>query len=602
MPETVIKYSELQTVITANQAATVAANAAAAQANAAAEEANAAAVFARSVNVENIAALKAFDVTNIDDGMRVNTLGYYESGDGGGNSFYWNSNSLLPDNGGAVIAPNVGSGRWLAVLETKNARQFGFLPNRTASQNRSALQSCINWRNGGDIEIPAGSYDLNGVTNVPGKPISISGCGTEAEGTELKFKGTGALFTFDSNYFFTNLSVVGDDIDETIAFNCNSGLINGVLQNIKCRFFEYGVKFDYTMAIPKGTMWSNVSFFGMRTCGVKIENNGNYTLNQTTQEFDSIIITNSNRQGIPAISIIQTNDFTATTDRIEWNITNAKEFGWTIMRRVVGSTDTNQWEWVDRVNPTVNTYTASKTSGTYYNYIVLRTTVGWYQRYLKSTEIGSIQAENFALGLWIRNCWAPTIGSFYTEWKGKEPNVNGDPIPPPNGQGVFFDETRSFSVGSFYAEFLHDAVLLRLSNGNIDTGFGKDLKRSCIRNDQATVGEHHQLTIDHIIRAGTTPNTYSNNSNSVATFNSVGANLRVLWSTRGEFNITHETIARLSCSYRSNSRAWLESDASTGFLHIGGYWLWVDSNGVLRINNSKPGNLNTEGVIVGTQT
>jgi len=45
------------------------------------------------------------------------TLGYYAAGDGGGNSFYWDSTSTATENGGTVIKPTAvsGAGRWLAV-------------------------------------------------------------------------------------------------------------------------------------------------------------------------------------------------------------------------------------------------------------------------------------------------------------------------------------------------------------------------------------------------------------------------------------------------------------------------------------------------------
>ena len=40
-----------------------------------------------------------------------------------------------------------------------------------------------------------------------------------------------------------------------------------------------------------------------------------------------------------------------------------------------------------------------------------------------------------------------------------------------------------------------------------------------------------------------------------------------------------------------------------GFLRLGGnYYLWVDSAGRLRIHNSRPSNLDTDGTIVGTQS
>jgi len=58
----------------------------------------------------------------------VNTVGYYAAGDGGGNSFYWDSTSTATHNSGTVIKPTAvsGAGRWLAVDSVNvNASQFG---------------------------------------------------------------------------------------------------------------------------------------------------------------------------------------------------------------------------------------------------------------------------------------------------------------------------------------------------------------------------------------------------------------------------------------------------------------------------------------------
>ena len=56
------------------------------------------------------------------------TSGYYAAGDGGGNSFYWDSTSGATDNGGTIIKPTFvsGAGRWLAVFSNYiDLRWFG---------------------------------------------------------------------------------------------------------------------------------------------------------------------------------------------------------------------------------------------------------------------------------------------------------------------------------------------------------------------------------------------------------------------------------------------------------------------------------------------
>jgi len=74
----------------------------------------------------SIAALRLRSGTTIANAAK--TLGYYAAGDGGGNSFYWDSTSTATDNAGTVIKPTAvsGAGRWLAVNTTTfTAEQFG---------------------------------------------------------------------------------------------------------------------------------------------------------------------------------------------------------------------------------------------------------------------------------------------------------------------------------------------------------------------------------------------------------------------------------------------------------------------------------------------
>lgn len=75
----------------------------------------------------NIAALKALTVTNFTTGSQVRLAGYYAAGDGGGGVFTYNSGSSATDNGGTIIQPTVGAGRWLRASPNTqlNARQFG---------------------------------------------------------------------------------------------------------------------------------------------------------------------------------------------------------------------------------------------------------------------------------------------------------------------------------------------------------------------------------------------------------------------------------------------------------------------------------------------
>ncbi len=69
----------------------------------------------------SIAALRLRSGTTIANAAK--TLGYYSAGDGGGNSFYWDSTSTATDNGGTVIKPTAVSGAGVG-LHLDNTRVF----------------------------------------------------------------------------------------------------------------------------------------------------------------------------------------------------------------------------------------------------------------------------------------------------------------------------------------------------------------------------------------------------------------------------------------------------------------------------------------------
>ena len=143
----------------------------------------------------SIAALRLRSGTSIANAAQ--TLGYYAAGDGGGNSFYWDSTSTATDNGGTVIKPTAvsGAGRWLAINNKASLLQRGAIgnyqyyavsnwytagtayyrgfanldavqavyPHVTASTDSidfAVIQSAINASYGGDLIIPTGGYNL----------------------------------------------------------------------------------------------------------------------------------------------------------------------------------------------------------------------------------------------------------------------------------------------------------------------------------------------------------------------------------------------------------------------------------------------------------
>lgn len=93
--------------------------------------------------VLNVAAMKA--LTGMADGARAATAGYTAANDGGHGVYRYNSSSSATDNGGTVIAPNAGGGRWLLLLGDRiNVRQFGAKGDGTTN-DAPAIQAAIDY-------------------------------------------------------------------------------------------------------------------------------------------------------------------------------------------------------------------------------------------------------------------------------------------------------------------------------------------------------------------------------------------------------------------------------------------------------------------------
>lgn len=83
----------------------------------------------QACNVATIADLRNVPVTAQ---TRIYVSGYYQEGDGAGGYFYGNAGSSAPDNGGTVIQPNTGSGRWLRIVGARyTPEMFGARHNGT---------------------------------------------------------------------------------------------------------------------------------------------------------------------------------------------------------------------------------------------------------------------------------------------------------------------------------------------------------------------------------------------------------------------------------------------------------------------------------------
>jgi hypothetical protein len=117
----------------------------------------------KAIVVDNVAALKALTVSGIADGQLYITRGYYSDNDGGQGTYIYDTSSAVTDNGGTVIAPTAGSGRFLLQYSDElNVKQFG-AKGDGSTNDLSAIQSAaaVSKSSGGlTIKFPDGNYRI----------------------------------------------------------------------------------------------------------------------------------------------------------------------------------------------------------------------------------------------------------------------------------------------------------------------------------------------------------------------------------------------------------------------------------------------------------
>lgn len=182
--------------------------------------------------VLTVATLRSASVSGYSSGQQA-TVSYYSSiGDGGGGVFIYSSASAVADNGGTVIAPAAGSGRWLRQFSGPiNVHWFG-AKGDTVTVDKDAIQNAINLavsQGGGDVYLPAGTYTADGLSAI-GNGISIVGDGrgisiiTSPSGTAdvISFGDTNAIYLNNKLRNISVLSSVNRTAGTLIKFtNCN---------------------------------------------------------------------------------------------------------------------------------------------------------------------------------------------------------------------------------------------------------------------------------------------------------------------------------------------------------------------------------------------
>lgn len=181
----------------------------------------------RPIYVGSVADLKTVSVAGIPDGSVFVTKGYYTENDGGQGTYVYDSTSVAVDNGGTVMAPTVGAGRYLLLPAGDiNVRQFG-AKGDGVTDDSARIQAALDAAKdpygtanvyavrSGEVYFPKGRYRIASTLTVhPGMRI----VGESQESTHIVPEAStdafycvtpdGSSSTMIRSYGFSNISII----------------------------------------------------------------------------------------------------------------------------------------------------------------------------------------------------------------------------------------------------------------------------------------------------------------------------------------------------------------------------------------------------------
>lgn len=168
----------------------------------------------------SIAELRAINTGNngygapiLEDGSIVNVDGYLSQNDGGGGVFIFSAYSVAADDGGLIIAPTAGLGRWIRQVAKQpvNVKWFGAVGDGVVDDT-VAIQAALN-AGGKVVYLPNGTYKQTAALTIPA-------------GTKLTGDGAAVSILSQATAATNNLNVynVSNVTIENLGINATSAI------------------------------------------------------------------------------------------------------------------------------------------------------------------------------------------------------------------------------------------------------------------------------------------------------------------------------------------------------------------------------------------
>ena len=205
--------------------------------------------------VATIAELKAYPAQRLKENDSVLVLGYHTAGDGGGGFFRWAPTSDTAENGGTVIAPTTGRGRWQRVYSgAVNARWYGAVGDGVADDYVSLTNALANHL---VVNLDAGTYATSGRLTVRSNGALV---GSNWRAVEIKAITEGmTVVIYGASSRVANVTINGDakaewGVRNTDGWGSHAHLASVRVQNCT----EYGfVFFDAQNYYVEGCLAAN---------------------------------------------------------------------------------------------------------------------------------------------------------------------------------------------------------------------------------------------------------------------------------------------------------------------------------------------------------